>query len=120
MKQPKEKLDLISMVKEELNKLRESLQAIKDYTDEYDKLLRDDKFQDIPCSKFILLLEMMRVRTEELEILNNFPQTVQLMRTWQNDHGTDNDFKTVEMGMQHLLKDYNWVSNVQELRNRNS
>ncbi len=117
LKKAKKKLEIISIVEEELNELRGSLQAIKDYTDEYDKLLRDDKFQHIPCSKFILLFEMMRVRTEELEISNSFPRTVQLMRTWQNDHGTDNEFKpkvinlfkTVEMDMQHLLIDYNWV-----------
>jgi hypothetical protein len=81
MKQVKKKLELISKVEKELKELSKSLQAIKAYTDVYDQLSRDNEIQHIPCSKLIRLFEMMRVRTEELEISNNFPRTVQLMRT---------------------------------------
>jgi GTPase SAR1 family protein len=113
----KEKLEIISIVINELNYVRESLQAIERYTHEYDKLLRDDKFQHTPCSKFILLLEMMRVRTEELAISNHFPQTVRLMGKWQNDHGKDDEFKpkvldlfeAIEMDVKHLLSDENCI-----------
>jgi hypothetical protein len=117
LKQVKEKFEIISIVEEELKYLRQSLQAIDGYTDAYDKLLRDDQFPEILCSKFILLLEKMRVRTEELEILNNFQQIGQLMRTWQNDYGTDKEFKpkvidlfkAIGLDMQHLFTDYNWI-----------
>ncbi|CAF3905086.1 unnamed protein product, partial [Rotaria sp. Silwood1] len=87
------KLEIISVIEKELDYLRENLRAIEQYTDEYDKLLRDDQFQDIPCSKYILLLEMLRVRTEELEIFNYFPKITQLIEEWQSDHSVDNEFK---------------------------
>jgi GTPase SAR1 family protein len=110
-------LKKISAVKEELNCLHGSLEAIKSYTDAYDKLLRDDQYPEIPCSKFILLLEKMRVRTEELEILNSFPQIGELMRIWQNDYGKDEEFKpkvidlfkAIELDVQHLFTDYYWI-----------
>ncbi|CAF1099999.1 unnamed protein product [Rotaria sordida] len=61
-------LEIISIVEKELNYLRENLQAIEQYTDEYDKLLRDDQFQDMPYSKYILLLEMLRLKNELLQL----------------------------------------------------
>jgi predicted nucleic acid-binding Zn-ribbon protein len=117
LEKAKKKLERISDVEEEINLLCGNLRAIELYTHEYDELLRDDKFQDTPCSKFILLLEMMRVRTEELEISNHFPQTVRLMEKWQNDHGKDDEFKpkvldlfkAVEMDVKYLLSDENWI-----------
>ncbi|CAF1000303.1 unnamed protein product [Rotaria sordida] len=110
-------LEIISIVEKELNYLRENLQAIEQYTDEYDKLLRDDQFQDMPYSKYILLLEMLRVRTEELEIFNYFPQITQLMEKWQSNHDVDNEFKpkvldlfkSVELDVKHLLSDDNCI-----------
>ena len=111
------KLQKISDVKQELNRLREHLQAIKDRIDEYDRMLRDEQFPDISCSKFILLLERMRIRTEEFEISNHFPRTDGLMRTWMNDHSTDEGFKpkvvklfqVLEMDIQTLFQDFNWI-----------
>ncbi len=111
LERAKKKLETISIVEEEFKYLRQCLQTIEGYIDAYDKLLRDDQLQDIPCSKFILLLEKMRVRTEELEIFNNFQQTGKLMRTWQNDYGKDDEFKpkvidlfkAIEQDVKHLL-----------------
>ncbi|CAF3935599.1 unnamed protein product [Rotaria sp. Silwood1] len=111
------KLEIISVIEKELDYLRENLRAIEQYTDEYDKLLRDDQFQDIPCSKYILLLEMLRVRTEELEIFNYFPKITQLIEEWQSDHSVDNEFKpkvldlfkSVELDVKHLLSNDNCI-----------
>jgi GTPase SAR1 family protein len=120
LEQAKKKLEIISNVEEELKNLRPCLQMINQYITEYDRILRDDQYSDIPCSKFILLLEKMRVRIEQLEVLENFPQTIQLMNNWQNDYGTDEEFKpkvidlckTIESDVQHLFSDYNWIYSV--------
>jgi GTPase SAR1 family protein len=120
LEQAKKKLEIISNIEEELKNLRENLKMINQYIVEYDKLLRDDQYPEIPCSKFILFLENMRVRIEQLEVSENFPKTIQLMNDWQNDYGQDEDFKpkvidlckTIEMDLQDLFTDYNWIYSV--------
>ena len=112
-----QKLKKLSDIKDELHRLQGHLRSLKDYINEYDELLRDEQLADIPCSKFILLLERMRVRTEEFEIFNNFPETDALMRTWMNDHSTGDEFnpkviklcQALEIDIQHLFQDFNWI-----------
>ena len=116
----KEKREIIHNVLEDLNYLRGNFRAIDRYVDDLDKLLRDSEFQNIPCSRFILLVERLRVRTEELEIENNFPKTTQLMVESQNDHRANEEFKpkaidlfkTLELDVKHLLTDFNCVYSI--------
>ena len=115
-----QKLRKLSDIKDELQHLLRHLKSLKNYIDEYDALLRDELFPHIPCSKFILLLERMRVRTEEFDISNNFSKTDALMRTWKNHHGTDDEFKpkvvklcqALEEDVQNLFRNFNWVYSV--------
>lgn len=110
------KLKKLLTIKEDLTCLYRSVQLLKNYIDEYDQLLRDAKVQEFPCSKFILLLEIMRVRTEEYQVSHSFPMTAKLMKIWKNDYSTDNEFKpkvielfrSIENDLQDLSKDFNW------------
>ncbi len=120
LEQGMEMLKIIPVVKRDLIDLCKSQQATEGYLDEYDKLLRDDDYPETPCSKFILLLEKMRILSEELEISEIFPETIKLKEEWQNDHGTNNNFKpkvfdlfeTIEMDLKFLLSDKNWIYSV--------
>lgn len=106
---------VLTRTAEELTDLRGYVRAIENYADQFNMLLRDDKFQDIPCSKFILLLEKLRIRTEELEMINNFPRSTQLIDIWRRNLDQNNEpkpkaldlFKSIELDLNDLLKSIN-------------
>ena len=89
----KKKLAMMETVTEELSYLRGNLRAIERYTDEYISMLRDDKYPETPCARFIYLLEMLRTQTEKLQMADNFANTMRLMHEWQNDRSADDQFK---------------------------
>ncbi|CAF1238351.1 unnamed protein product [Adineta steineri] len=121
------RLVTISDVNSDLNCLRGNLRAIEQCIDKYINLLRDGKLQendrdnfaqyidaqDIPCFTYIQLMEKLCARIEKLEIKATFPTTEQLMKTWQDDHGADDQFKpkvielfqAVELDLTELFKD---------------
>lgn len=118
--QAKEKLEVISIVEEELKYFRQKLQAVRGYVGEYDRLLRDKELNEIPGSKFIWLLESMRVRTEVLQMSEHFPKTTYLMEQWQDHYGKGDEFKpkaidlfkTVEVEVKDLFDHRNWIYSV--------
>ena len=89
----KEKLEKIDHVTDELNYLRSNFRSIEKCTKNYLSLLLTDDRLDIPGSKFIYLLERLRHRTEQIEAMQNFPNTFRLMNEWQNDYGIGDGFK---------------------------
>ncbi|CAF1366472.1 unnamed protein product [Adineta steineri] len=121
------RLVTISDVDSDLNCLRGNLRAIERCIDKYINLLRDGKLRendhdnfaqynhipDIPCFTYIQLMEKLCVGIDKLEIKTTFPTTDQLMKTWQDDHGTDDQFKpkiielfqAVELDLTELFKE---------------
>ncbi|CAF2998308.1 unnamed protein product [Rotaria sp. Silwood2] len=88
-----EMLNAMPSIQEKLNLLRGNLKAVNRYIDEYDICLRDEKFRDINCSRFIILLEKLRRQTEYHEIKTNFPQLIGLSERWQKSDGIGDHFE---------------------------
>ena len=106
-------LEKIDGLMEKLNCVRGNLRAIERCTDEYVALLSEGRQADIPGFRLIYLLELLRTQTEKLEVVQNFPNTLRLMHEWQNDYGTEDDFKpkildlceTIETDVEELFHD---------------
>ena len=77
----------------ELLSLRGILKNVEAYAKEYQSLLQDKTHSDIPCSRFIILMEKLRERTNKLEIAVHFPTMTQLVSQWQSDCAADENFK---------------------------
>lgn len=93
LKSAEETLKTMKNITEKLNLLRGKFTGITRSLKDYDKCLRDEQFQDIPCSKFIILVEQLRKRTEYFENKTILPKVIQLKEEWQKSYGTGDDFK---------------------------
>ncbi|CAM4769679.1 unnamed protein product [Rotaria magnacalcarata] len=68
LQKAKEILHTMATIQEKLNILRGNLRAVSRCIDKYDACLRDENLADITCSKFIILLEKLRRKTEYIEM----------------------------------------------------
>ncbi|CAF0924439.1 unnamed protein product [Adineta ricciae] len=86
-------ISMLKEMKETLLFFRQKCVDVSLLIDEYFSLLSDQTIPNIPNSRFILLMERLRIRIEKIEVACLFPQTIQLMSAWENDYGIDDSFK---------------------------
>ncbi|CAF4840243.1 unnamed protein product [Rotaria socialis] len=116
----KEMLKAICETQEKLQFLRGNLRAIERCIDQYGDYLADDRLKHIPCSKFILLLENLRVKTERLDIKANFSKVISLNEIWQNSHSSEEQFKpkvielfkAVELDLAQIFYNRNYIRSI--------
>ena len=115
-----EKVLQLDDLMDKLTYLRGNLRAIERMASNYSKLLYNRQQPDIPGSRFIYLLETLRIRVERFEVARNFPNTHQLINYWQNDYGTEDDFKpkildlcqTIERDLKDLFTEHSSIYSV--------
>ncbi|CAF0934115.1 unnamed protein product [Adineta ricciae] len=86
-------ISTLKEVKETLLFFRQKCLDVSLLIDEYFSLLLDQTIPTIPNSRFILLMERLRIRIDKIEVARLFPKTTELMSAWENDYGTDDSFK---------------------------
>ena len=104
----KEKIEEFDRILGQLNFLRGNYRAIERFFAQYIHLLKDERQPDIVGSRFMYLLETLRIENDRLEIRRNFPHTTQLITHWQQDYGTEDQFKPKVLSLcQHIEQDLN-------------
>lgn len=93
IKKAEKKVQSINLIKQKLIDIGGCLKDVEQHIYRYDELLRHDLHKKIKCSKFIILLEEIRELAAALQSAQCFPQTVRLVEEWQNDFGTNKEFK---------------------------
>ena len=93
LEKAKKRLTQMDTIAGDLAFLRANLHSIERWIEQYVDLLNDERQPDIPGSKFIYFLELLRTETEKLEVASNFPQTIDLMNRWWNELGIEQEFQ---------------------------
>ena len=114
------KLEKLENYAQELIWLRQMFREIRYQTEIYVRLLIDERQPDFYGSKFIFIMEELRIETERLEIGRNFPRTTELMNDWWKDFGSVDNFKpkvldlcqSLEEDLKNCFRDRNSIYNV--------